>query len=187
VGEIVGVEQLKLKFSSGAPLQLVDVRSVSEYGTGHVAGSINIPLEQIESRLGDLGSDPIILVCKTGTRARMAAGLLQACEKEICLLEGGTDAWTRAGQPLVSNLTTRWSLERQVRLGAGVMVLAGALLAVTTNVSWIYLSAFAGLGLTFAGLTDFCPMALLLGKMPWNGPRSCDGPIVDNRNRNCCS
>ena len=77
-------------------------------------------------------------------------------------------------------------LERQVRLGAGMIVLASAALAVTTNMHWVYLSAFAGLGLTVAGLTDFCPMGLLLSKMPWNAPRNCSGSIVDTKNGSCC-
>ena len=58
---------------------------------------------------------------------------------------------------------------RQVRLGAGLLVLTGAALAFTVDVNWLFLSAFVGGGLTFAGLTDICPMAEILGKMPWNG------------------
>lgn len=73
----------------------------------------------------------------------------------------------------MSIVKTRWSLERQVRLGAGLLVLTGAGLALTVNVNWLFLSAFAGLGLTFAGLTDICPMAEILAKMPWNGRSQC--------------
>ena len=187
MGQFVVVEQLHQKLATGVPMQLVDVRSASEYGIGHLPGSVNIPLEQIESRLDDLANCPLVLICKTGKRAQMAAGLLGPCRKDITVLDGGAEAWTVAGHSLVRNLATRWSMERQVRLGAGVMVLAGVLLALTTNVHWMYLSALAGLGLSLAGLTDFCPMALVLGKMPWNGPRGCDGPIVDTKSSNCCT
>jgi rhodanese-related sulfurtransferase len=189
VSEFVVVEQLKEKCAADQPMQLVDVRSPSEYGTGHLAGSLNIPLEQIESRLDEFGNYPIVLICKTGKRARMAAGLLRTCREDIniSVLGGGTDAWTKAGYALVRNVSARWSLERQVRLGAGAIVLAGAILGLMLNPHWIYLSAFVGLGLSVAGLTDFCPMALLLGKMPWNRPRDCAGPIVDSENRSCCN
>ena len=187
MSEFVVVKQLKARCAAGQRMQLVDVRSPSEYGTGHLAGSVNIPLEQVESRLDDLGNDPIVLICKTGNRARMAAGLLMPCRKEISILEGGTDAWSKAGNVLIRNRKTRWSLERQVRLGAGALVLAGAIFGLMLNPHWIYLSAFVGLGLSMAGLADFCPMALLLGKMPWNGPRDCGGPIVDSENRSCCN
>ena len=64
----------------------------------------------------------------------------------------------------------RWALERQVRLVAGIIALTGAVLALTVSTSWACLSGLAGLGLTMAGLTDFCPMATLLARMPWNRP-----------------
>jgi hypothetical protein len=72
-----------------------------------------------------------------------------------------------------------------VRLGAGLLALTGALLAVTLNVRWIYLAGFIALGLTFAGLTDFCPMGMLLSKMPWNGPRRGDVTCGTDRPSGC--
>jgi rhodanese-related sulfurtransferase len=154
--------------------QLVDVRSPSEYASGHIPHAINIPMDQIEARLDDLHPKvPIILICQAGTRARMVAGLLDPCELQIAVLEGGTSAWIQAGLPIVTSVRTRWSLELQVRFGAGLVVLIGAVLALTVNPSWLFLPAFVGLGLTFAGLTDFCPTGLILEKMPWNGHSRC--------------
>lgn len=154
--------------------QVVDVRSASEFAAGHIPGAVNIPMDQIEARLGDLRSEAlIVLVCQSGKRARITAGLLEPCQRQIAVLDGGTSAWIQAGLPVVASVKTRWSLERQVRLGAGLLGLAGAILAFTVNVNWLFLSAFIGLGLTFAGLTDFCPMAEILAKMPWNGRSQC--------------
>ena len=154
--------------------QLVDVRSSSEFASGHIPGAVNIPMDQIEARLEDLlPGAPLVLVCQSGKRARMTAGLLEPCERLTTVLEGGTSAWIQAGLPIVTSVKTRWSLERQVRLGAGVLVLTGSVLALAVNPNWLFLSAFIGLGLTFAGLTDICPMALVLGKMPWNGISHC--------------
>ena len=116
----------------------------------------------------------------------MAAGRLELCGKNVSVLDGGTDAWKRANTPVVANITSRWSLERQVRLGAGLIVLAGAALALASSIHWIYLSAFVGLGLTVAGLTDFCPMGIMLGKMPWNRALNCAGSIVDTKKGTCC-
>ncbi len=61
-----------------------------------------------------------------------------------------------------------WSLERQVRFVAGLIVLAGTTLGLMVDFRWLGLSAFAGLGLTFSGLTDLCAMRALLARMPWN-------------------
>lgn len=155
--------------------QLVDVRSASEFASGHIPGAVSIPMDQIEARIGDLHADaPLVLICQAGTRARMTAGLLEPCQREIVVLEGGTNAWMQAGLPIVASVKTRWSLERQVRLGAGLLVLIGAVLALTVSLDWLFLSAFVGLGLTFAGLTDICPMGIALGKMPWNGRSHCN-------------
>ena len=159
---------------SHTPAQLVDVRSGSEFSSGHVPGAVNIPMDQIEARLDDLNSNlPIVLICQTGKRARMTAGLLEPCGREIAVLEGGTKAWMDAGLPVVASVNTRWSLERQVRLGAGLLVLAGVILALTLNPLWVFLCGFVGLGLTFAGLTDICAMGIMLDKMPWNRRTHC--------------
>jgi hypothetical protein len=58
-------------------------------------------------------------------------------------------------------------------LGAGLLVLAGVILALTANPRWVFLCGFVALGLTFAGLTDICAMGIILGKMPWNRRRQC--------------
>jgi hypothetical protein len=131
-------------------------------------------MDQIETRLGDLDPGvPLVLVCQAGKRAQMTAELLKPCHAQISVLEGGTKAWIDAGLPVVKSVRTRWSLERQVRLGAGLLTLAGVILALTVNANWIFLCAFAGLGLTFAGLTDICAMGIILEKMPWNKVSQC--------------
>jgi rhodanese-related sulfurtransferase len=167
-----------LKLPSGQ-FQFVDVRSPSEFASGHIPSAVNIPMDQIEARLDDLRPDPaILLICQMGKRARMTASLLEPCRPEITVLEGGTNAWIEAGLPIVANVKTRWSLERQVRLAAGALALIGAVLGFFVNLHWIFLSAFIGLGLMFAGLTDICPMAEVLGKLPWNLSRHCKMPIA---------
>lgn len=154
--------------------QWVDVRSASEYASGHLPGAVNVPMEEVEARLEDLSMDvPIVLVCQSGKRARMVAGLLPPCREDVIVLDGGTRAWIKAGLPVVASVRTRWSLERQVRLAAGVLVVSGIVLAAMWSPYWLCLSGFVGLGLMFAGLTDFCPMAVLLARLPWNGVARC--------------
>ena len=165
----IEVAELSALCGTASAAQLVDVRSAGEFAAGHVPGSMNIPLEQIERRLGDLNAtETLVLICKGGTRAGMAAERLQDKRGNLALLEGGTEAWAKAGLPLVVSAKSRWSLERQVRLAAGLLVLTSVVLSVTFYPPMVYLAGLVGLGLTGAGLTDYCPMAVLLGKMPWN-------------------
>lgn len=168
------ISVVELQHQLPGQAQLVDVRSASEFAAGHIPGAMNIPMDQIETRLDDLRPNtPLVLICQAGKRARMTAGLLEPCQRQMSVLEGGTSAWIQAGLPVVISVKTRWSLERQVRLGAGLLVLAGVVLAFMVNVNWLFLSAFVGAGLTFAGLTDICLMGEVLAKMPWNGRSQC--------------
>jgi hypothetical protein len=133
-------------------------------------------LEQIEARLDDLlPGIPIVLVCQGGKRARMVAGLIEPCRADVTVLDGGTAAWSAAGLPLVASVKSRFSLERQVRLVAGLLVLIGVVLSLTIQRNWVFLAAFVGAGLSFAGLSDICLMAGLLTRMPWNQARSKPG------------
>lgn len=154
------------------PVQIVDVRSPGEYAVGHVPGAINVPLEQIEARRADLDARHLVLVCKSGRRASIACGNLADHAPGVSVLEGGTDGWRAAGLPVVNTSASRWALERQVRLAAGLLVLAGVGLGALVHPGWLGLAGFVGAGLTFAGLTDVCGMAGLLSKMPWNRPRT---------------
>jgi len=155
--------------------QFVDVRSPSEYASGHIPSAVSVPLEEIEARQGDLNAEqPVVLICKSGTRACIAEGYLRESGRNISVLRGGTDGWVRAGLPLVVNAKTRLSLERQVRFAAGILLLSAVVLSVTIYAPMIYLAGLVGAGLTFAGATDYCPMGILLGKMRWNRARKRD-------------
>ena len=60
------------------------------------------------------------------------------------------------------------SLERQVRIAAGAMASAGGVLALAISPWFALVPAFVGAGLVYAGITDRCGMAMLLGKLPFN-------------------
>lgn len=164
----IQVQELRDLIQSDHSIQVIDVRSRGEFDAGHVPQAVNIPLEQLESRLSDMKPGRIALLCQSGTRAGIACEMLQSHHQNLVIVEGGTEAWERAGLALVASTTNRWSLERQVRLGAGLLVLAGSGLAAAGFKPWIFLPMFVGAGLTFAGLTNICGMALLLSKLPWN-------------------
>jgi len=86
----------------------------------------------------------------------------------VVSIEGGTAAWIAAGLPVMRPGGRTISLERQVRIVAGSLVLIGSLLAWIVHPAFIGIPLFIGSGLVFAGVTDFCGMGILLSKMPWN-------------------
>lgn len=170
MNKTINVKDLDTLIRNHEAIQLVDVRSPGEYATGHVPQAINIPLEQLEARFGDLTKGQVAILCQSGKRAGMACDLLNSHHDGLLLVEGGTQAWIDAGLPTVNSATNKWSLERQVRLAAGLIVLISTILVAMGMSGWLYLAMFVGAGLTFAGLTNICGMALLLAKLPWNRP-----------------
>ena len=171
----ISVHELSALCRSGRKPEIVDVRSESEFAVGHIPGAKCIPLQQIDFRRADLGDGDLVLVCEAGTRACMARDRIFAGNGRVMVLEGGVRAWRKAGLQLVGSLGTKnWSLERQVRLGAGLLILLGVALTLLVDRAWILLPTFVGAGLTFAGATDICMLGRLLARMPWNQVRRGD-------------
>lgn len=154
---------------------LVDVRTPAEYEEAHIEGSVSRPLSEIDAEWVSqvaAGKDDCTLVCKGGARAQQAAEKLAAARlTSVCVLDGGVMAWEAAGLPLVHGRPAM-SLERQVRITAGTVVLTGAVLGYFYRPIWIALSGFVGAGLIVAGLTNTCGMGTLLARMPWNKRRA---------------
>lgn len=150
---------------------LLDVRTPAEFEDAHIEGSVSRPLSELDvAEVKKLAAtkNTCVLICRSGTRARQAAEKLSAAGLvSLSILEGGVQAWEAAGLPLVHGRKTI-SLDRQVRIAAGTLVLVGSTLGYFVNPAWIALSAFVGAGLVFAGITDTCGMGMLIARMPWN-------------------
>lgn len=176
---VINIDTFRSWQTGKRPFQLLDVRSATEFASGHIPGAINMPLEQIESRAADLDpSASTVLVCQAGTRARVAADLLAPFRPELFVLLPGTASWIADGLPVIRSVASRWALERQVRLIAGLLVLLGVIFGLLVT-PWAFgLSAFVGCGLTFAGITNLCPMGELLIRLPWNRTRRATGTAL---------
>lgn len=154
-------------------LQILDVRTPAEFTSVHVPQAENLPLDSLKPaelyQNGRLTREaPVYLLCQAGGRATKAAqAFAQEGFENTVVVEGGTTAWVNAGLP-VSRGRVTISLERQVRIGAGSLVLLGVILGWLVHPYFVALSAFVGSGLVFAGITDWCGMGLLLAKAPWN-------------------
>ena len=155
-------------------LALIDVRTPVEFAEVHVPKAVNVPLDQLDltailkNRSG-AADQPTYLLCRSGARAIKAAEKFAKAGHDVgVVVEGGTLAWIEAGLPVDRGTAKVISLERQVRIGAGSLVLLGVILAFLVNPYFIGLSGFVGAGLVFAGISDWCGMGLLLAKAPWN-------------------
>lgn len=154
----------------------VDLRTPAESRSEGLPGCIPLPVQELDAeglqsslaRAGH-GDVPVYLLCQSGKRADMAVDRLKGrTDCELVVIEGGVNALKQAGAVVVSQGKPVMSLERQVRVAAGGLTLAGTLLGIFMTPGWLLIPAFVGAGLVFAGLTDTCGMAMILARMPWN-------------------
>jgi rhodanese-related sulfurtransferase len=156
--------------ASEKSVELLDVRTPLEFHEIHVDFARNVPLDRLDAQSVERkgwGNDPLYVICRSGSRGKQACERLSAAGLNVVNVEGGTLAWEAAGLPVVRGKKAI-SLERQVRIVAGFLVLVGAILAMTVHPYFAGLSAFIGAGLMFAGISDSCGMGMLLARMPWN-------------------
>jgi rhodanese-related sulfurtransferase len=169
----IAPQELNDLHRQGKPIRLVDVRTPSEFTTAHVPFAENQPLESLDPTVFAQAckADPqraIYVICQKGSRgANACVRLAAAGVQPVINVEGGTSAWEQAGLPVVRGVPSM-SLERQVRIAAGSLVLVGLALGYFVHPYFVGLTAFVGAGLVFAGVTDTCGMGMLLARMPWN-------------------
>ena len=161
--------QHRLKTEPG--LLVVDVREYPEFAQEHITPSRLLPLGQLQAGDSALNqATPVVVVCQSGKRsARAAKWLTDNGFQQVAQLEGGLTEWKRCGLPLARLPKAPWSMERQVRFVAGLLVLTGVLLSYIWQPA-VLLSGAIGAGLAFAAVTNTCGMAMLLAKLPWNRP-----------------
>jgi len=183
-------------FEQGEQIELVDVRTPVEFREVHAEYARNVPLDVIDpndlmSKRNGMSGKPLYVICNSGNRSTKACEKFLSCGfEEVVNVEGGTMAWDESGLP-VKRGKKAVSLERQVRIAAGFLVLLGVSLGFLHPVFYA-LAAFVGAGLMFAGITDTCAMGMLLAKMPWNQVKvECTLPVSNEseekqNDKACC-
>lgn len=150
-------------------VELIDVREPSEYASEHIPGAKLVPLSRFDPSQIQNTHNKLILHCQSGNRSAQAAQKLLANGfEQVTHLQGGISAWKQAGYPTQVNKNAPISLMRQVQIVAGSLVLLGTLLGAFISPWFLILSGFVGAGLTFAGITGNCGLAMLLAKLPYN-------------------
>lgn len=170
-GTSIDAHTLKKRIADHEALTIIDVRTPAEFASTHISGSHNLPLAELSQRTQELAehlNDAVVLVCQSGVRAVQAQQQLAAAGIDNTeVLTGGVPAFEAAGGDVVRG-AQRWSLERQVRLAAGSLVLAGMLGGKLVSPKVSMLAGAIGAGLSFSAVTNTCAMGNVLARMPWN-------------------
>ena len=187
---VISPRHLAARQQDGAAVEVIDVRTPVEYREIHCAFARNVPLANLDPQAVMAGrhgpaDQPLYVICHSGSRGRQAcARFLAAGFTNVVNVEGGTLAWAECGLPVNRGQKTV-SLERQVRITAGALVVLGAVLGYFVHPYFAGLSALVGAGLVFAGITDTCGMGLLLARMPWNRAPVAAASVTDGAG--CCA
>ena len=126
-------QELAQLLNKAPAIDLIDVRTPVEFHEVHVKGARNVPLDrlspvEVQNERNGTAEQPMYLICRGGQRADQACRkFLEAGFTEVVNIEGGTQACEQAGLDLVRGKKAV-SLERQVRIAAGALVLLGVLL-----------------------------------------------------------
>jgi rhodanese-related sulfurtransferase len=149
---------------------LIDIREADEHARERIPGARHHALSRIDAESPARAGDVLVFHCRSGARTKGNAARLSAASKtcETYILEGGLDAWKKAGLPVTLDRSQPIDIIRQVQIVAGSLVLLGVVLGAFVAPGFYALSGFVGAGLVFAGTTGFCGMARLLVLMPWN-------------------
>ena len=163
------VEQSHQERQVNSTIPLIDVRTPAEYGSLHAESALNHPMESLDLNTFPFSKDQKIhIICQSGGRSmKVCQKLKSAGFEKVVNVEGGTSACNGAGLPVITGKKAM-SLERQVRIAAGSLVVIGAVVGHFVHPGGFALSAFVGAGLVFAGVTDTCGMGMLIARMPWN-------------------
>ncbi len=165
--EAIDAVEVKRRLDSGQ-WKLLDVRRTDEYQAVRIEPSLNIPIDTLAGQVEHFKEGKWIVSCRSGARAAQAAELLLSLGMQnICLAKESLNGWLKQDYPVVKEAVPI-SLERQVRMIAGGLVLVGGLLGLLVSRWFLVIPIFVGSGLLFAGLTDSCMMGLLLMKLPYN-------------------
>jgi len=154
-------------------LLLIDVRTPTEFRSLRIEFAENVPLDRLDPQVlltqrTGRADEPLYVVCLSGGRSKKACEkLVSAGFRNVINVVGGTQACAEAGLPVIRS-GHHWSLERQTRIVIGSLVVLGAVLGYAVHPGFYGLSAFMGLGMIFAGLTDSCAMGMVIARMPWN-------------------
>ena len=182
----ISPQQLYELRANGKEINLIDVRTPAEFRAGHAVGARLVPLDELDpqdlttnlqqSGAGD--EKPLYITCQAGFRAQQAAERLRSAGyRKLVLIEGGTEAWQKAGLPMERS-ENAISLERQVQIAIGILLVLKVFFGFTIHELFFAMIPLIGVGLIFAGATRWCGMARLVRMLPWNRNSTSAKPVT---------
>ena len=172
------IEKPETLFASKSPNDacIIDVRTSAEVKAKALPGVIHLPLQSfsvdaLQQAIKEQALKPekIYFLCHSGRRAESAAKQTDGqVSQSLVVIDGGIQAVEKMNPDWVITQGKAISIERQVRITAGGLVLLGVILGFAIHSAWFALSGFVGAGLMFSGITDSCAMGMIIAKMPWN-------------------
>lgn len=153
-------------------VMILDVRTQGEFEALKIAGAVNIPLDRLNAVdvISRFGVDAILYcICQTGTRSQYATAKLRtAGMQRVIHVDGGTNAWISAGLPVEHGKRNTISLDRQMRITAGALIIGSVTIGALLHPAGYWIAGLIGVGLMYAGLSNSCGLTMMLAKMPWN-------------------
>jgi rhodanese-related sulfurtransferase len=149
---------------------LIDVREPPEYAAEHIPDAQLLPLSAFDpARVPQEAGKKVVLHCVMGMRSAQAGQkLLDSGFTTVYNFRGGVQAWKDAGYAAARGQRTPLSLQRQVQIASGSLVLLGTLLGGIVSPWFLLLSGAVGVGLVYAGVSGTCGMTTLLARLPYN-------------------
>ncbi len=149
-------------------VKFIDVRTAGEYKTIHIKGVQNIPLSELGPHHTEFTeAEEIYIQCASGNRSAQAVKKLHDTTAKIYDFCGGLTEWKALEYPVIEAKGVI-PIIRQVMITAGSLILVGVIGQLLGCPYGVYLAGFVGAGLLVAGISGWCGMATILGKMPWN-------------------
>jgi rhodanese-related sulfurtransferase len=155
---------------------LIDVREPDEFRDEHIASATSLPLTSI-GKINDVMPLPagrkVIFSCLKGGRGEKACQAYAAANEnvaEVFNIDGGISGWKADGLPVIgaTRAGPRLTIFRQVQIAIGTLVLLSVLCGFFVHPAGFILAGLFGAALVLAGLSGWCGLAILLGRMPWN-------------------
>ncbi|MFH2145150.1 MAG: rhodanese-like domain-containing protein, partial [Candidatus Omnitrophota bacterium] len=168
--EMISPREVPALMQKDPQVKLLDVRSPLEFAEVHIKDALSVPIDMLAAKINELAQSKqrYIVFCRTGNRSPMAADMLmQSGIHGVKVMQGGMTRWQKDGLPVIKG-EGGISLERQVRLIAGSVVLLGILLSWFAHWALIFIPVFISCGLIYSGISDNCLMGMLLMKLPYN-------------------